>query len=115
MNAYKRLHGLIVDVSGLDSTIAAKSAAPEGVDRTMRSFQPPRSRRTTRRRPWRSSAPIARERFVEDRIMNPPPMESEVREDLVARVRQEIQQGTYDTPEKFQAALDRLADRLESD
>jgi hypothetical protein len=52
---------------------------------------------------------------VEDRIMNSPSIEPEVREDLVARVRNEIQQGTYDTPEKFEAALDRLADRLEAD
>ena len=114
MNAYKRFHGLIVDVPGLDSNMTAKDAL-DGVDRNMRSPMPPRRHRTARRRPRRSSAPIARERFVEDRNMNPPPMESEVREDLVARVRQEIQQGTYDTPEKFQAALDRLADRLESD
>jgi hypothetical protein len=35
--------------------------------------------------------------------------------ELVARVRQEILAGTYDTPEKFEAALDRLADRLDGD
>jgi hypothetical protein len=45
--------------------------------------------------------------------MNSPPIEQEVRQDLVTRVRQEILAGTYDTPEKFEAALDRLADRLE--
>jgi hypothetical protein len=38
--------------------------------------------------------------------MTPDP---EVRRELVARVRQEIRAGTYDTPEKFQAALDRMA------
>jgi hypothetical protein len=31
-----------------------------------------------------------------------------IRHDLVARVRKEIAAGTYDTPEKWQAALDRL-------
>ena len=39
----------------------------------------------------------------------------DVRQDLVARVRQEIQAGTYDTPEKLEAALDRLAARLAAD
>jgi hypothetical protein len=39
--------------------------------------------------------------------------ESEIRQELVARVRQEIRDGTYDTPEKFQAALDRLTDYLD--
>jgi hypothetical protein len=33
----------------------------------------------------------------------------EIRADLVARVRREIAEGTYDTPEKWEAALDRLA------
>jgi anti-sigma28 factor (negative regulator of flagellin synthesis) len=40
---------------------------------------------------------------------NSPP----IREDLVARVRQEIADGTYETPEKWEIALDRLLDRLE--
>jgi hypothetical protein len=31
-----------------------------------------------------------------------------IRHDLVARVRAEIAAGTYDTPEKWEAALDRL-------
>lgn len=36
----------------------------------------------------------------------------EIRHGLVARVRAEIAAGTYDTPERFDAALDRLAERL---
>src|SRR5436305_1247759 len=36
-----------------------------------------------------------------------------IRADLVRRVRREIAAGTYDTPEKWEAALDRLLDRLE--
>jgi hypothetical protein len=44
--------------------------------------------------------------------MSPPSIEAAVRQDLVARVRLEIQAGTYDTPEKLSAALDRLADLL---
>ncbi len=35
----------------------------------------------------------------------------DIRHDLVARVRQEIAAGTYDTPEKWQAALERLLER----
>jgi hypothetical protein len=37
---------------------------------------------------------------------------SEVRQDLVDRVRAEIAAGTYDTEEKWEAALDRLGRRL---
>jgi hypothetical protein len=32
--------------------------------------------------------------------------------DLVARVRRQIADGVYETPEKWEAALDRLADEL---
>jgi hypothetical protein len=39
--------------------------------------------------------------------------ESGIRADLVARVRAEIAAGTYDTPEKWDAALDALLERLE--
>jgi negative regulator of flagellin synthesis FlgM len=38
---------------------------------------------------------------------------SEIRMDLVQRVRREIAEGVYDTPEKWEAALDHLCDRLE--
>ena len=38
-----------------------------------------------------------------------------IRVDLVARVRKEIAAGTYDTPEKWEAALDCLLDRFERD
>jgi hypothetical protein len=38
-----------------------------------------------------------------------------IRTELVARVRREIAEGTYDTPEKFEKALDKLLARLESD
>jgi negative regulator of flagellin synthesis FlgM len=38
-----------------------------------------------------------------------------IRPDLVERVRQEIAAGTYDSPEKWEAALDRLLDRLQRD
>jgi hypothetical protein len=37
----------------------------------------------------------------------------EFRHDLVARIRRQIADGVYETPEKWQAALDRLAQELE--
>ena len=37
----------------------------------------------------------------------------DIRTDLVERVRREIAAGTYDTPEKWDAALDRLWERLQ--
>jgi len=44
-----------------------------------------------------------------------PPSRSDrdVRWDLVERIRQEIADGTYETPEKWETALDRLLKRLE--
>lgn len=47
----------------------------------------------------------------------PPPDDARedrpIRTELVARVRAEIAAGTYDTPEKFEKALDKLLARLE--
>ena len=37
----------------------------------------------------------------------------DIRADLVRRVRREIADGTYDTPEKFAIALDRLLHEIE--
>jgi hypothetical protein len=34
---------------------------------------------------------------------------------LVDQIRREIAKGTYDTPEKWDAALDRLLDRLDGE
>jgi hypothetical protein len=44
-----------------------------------------------------------------------PVMDTDIRSDLVRRVRAEIAAGTYDTPEKWELALDRLLDRLTVD
>ena len=44
-----------------------------------------------------------------------PPPDAPLRQDLVERVRREIAAGTYDTPEKWQKALDRLFDQLPGD
>jgi hypothetical protein len=39
------------------------------------------------------------------------PAEGAIRQELVERVRREIAAGTYETPEKWEAALDRFLDR----
>src|SRR3954452_7590680 len=51
------------------------------------------------------------ETFAED---PPSEFDPEVRADLVARVRRDIAAGNYDTPEKWEAALDRLLEDLEA-
>jgi len=44
-----------------------------------------------------------------------PSRSDEIRRDLVARVRREIADGRYDTPDKWDAALVRLLARLEGE
>jgi hypothetical protein len=45
-------------------------------------------------------------------LANSAPKEGEVRLDLVERIREEIAAGVYETPEKWEAALDQLARHL---
>ncbi len=42
-----------------------------------------------------------------------PPKDDDIRYELVERVRREIAEGVYDTPEKWEAALDGLARDVE--
>lgn len=111
MNAFKRLHGLILEFPGLDSTTwAGLPPAAGDRDRTM-SMPHPRRRRGAAGRHGRPRPPRAGlARRPEGPAVNPP--DADIRHDLVARVRREIRAGTYDTPEKLEAALDRLAERL---
>lgn len=50
---------------------------------------------------------------------SPPPSVSDteygIRKELVERIRRQIAAGAYDTQEKWEAALDRLLDRMERD
>jgi hypothetical protein len=46
-------------------------------------------------------------------IVTPADDDAPIRTDLVQRIRREIAAGTYDTPEKWEVALDRLLDHLE--
>jgi hypothetical protein len=79
----------------------------------MNNSTPRHGRRPTGRRSTRCLLPARR--LKEVTRMDPQPSDHEMRQDLIDRVRQEIKDGIYDTPEKFEAALDRLAERLESD
>lgn len=36
-----------------------------------------------------------------------------VRQDRIERIKRQIAEGTYDTPERWEAALDRLLDEME--
>ena len=59
------------------------------------------------RRNWRA----ARRKGHDNRLAHT--AEPPVRLELIARVRAEILAGTYDTPEKWELALERLGERLE--
>ena len=48
----------------------------------------------------------------EAQIAQPSQDGAEIRTDLVNRIRSEIANGTYDSPEKMDAALDRFLDEL---
>src|SRR5436190_15735070 len=64
---------------------------------------------------WSDSGTAAAETMTFEPQEPPDPLSAraEIRLDLVQRVRREIADGTYETPEKWDAALDRLLDRLE--
>jgi hypothetical protein len=51
----------------------------------------------------------------ETKTKKPPRSARPIRTELVERVRKEIAAGTYDTQDKWEAALDRLLDRIERD
>lgn len=74
----------------------------------------------TRARPWWGDSKTRRNAKGRDAVMDKPATECSredrpIRADLVERVRREIAEGTYDTPEKWEKALDRLVERLEED
>jgi hypothetical protein len=66
-----------------------------------------------RQMPTRPQKPVLHNRL--HWLFNGPaePETEPFRHDLVARVRREIADGVYETPEKWQAALERLAEELE--
>jgi hypothetical protein len=67
---------------------------------------------------WRGMAtrePV--ETSAQDRAKKRPKKDGSggIRRELVERVRREIEAGTYDTPEKWDAALDSLLERRNTD
>ena len=78
----------------------------------------PRSRPVRHARTLRPRKPTscAITRLQEDPRLEPRVTDiTGIRHDLVNRVRQEIHAGTYDTPAKLEAALERMIDRLAQD
>lgn len=63
-------------------------------------------------RPWWPRAPWPAVPAA-DSAPPPRPTDPGVRTELVERIRREIEAGTYETPQKWQIALDRLLDDLE--
>ena len=65
-------------------------------------------------RPKVLAGPVSRKRscWKPSRSGKRPHPEAPIRHELVERIRREIAAGTYETPQKWQAALDRLCGRL---
>lgn len=59
-------------------------------------------------------AQASRGSTMDNRRLREPAREPEIRVELVARVRREIAEGLYETPEKLEIALQRLLDRLDA-
>ena len=70
-----------------------------------------RGRRPARQRVrWKKSRPEIILRKQHDKALTPE--DAPIRADLVRRVRQAIADGVYDTPERWQGALERMMDQL---
>jgi hypothetical protein len=75
-----------------------------------------RRRAFVKARPVRRTKPCPVTRLQEGQRLEPQVMDIPgIRHELVSRVRQEIRAGTYDTPAKLEAALERLLTRLADD
>jgi hypothetical protein len=61
------------------------------------------------------TGPVSRKAWSGEPPPTRPEAERPFRADLVERVRREIAEGIYDTPEKFDIALERLMRRLEGE
>jgi hypothetical protein len=68
---------------------------------------PPPPPRRRRKSPTKAAAP------EDARGSDSVPGDPSIRAELVARIRREIAAGTYDSPEKWEVALDRLLERLD--
>lgn len=70
--------------------------------------------RTARERPaGRAVDSASRSDTARDRYMVKLRQVPEIRQDLVSRIRREIQSGMYDTSERIEAALDAMGDEVD--
>jgi negative regulator of flagellin synthesis FlgM len=52
---------------------------------------------------------------MDSRTSTPRTQDPEIRRELIERIRREIAAGTYETPEKWEIALQRLLQRLQEE
>ncbi len=83
---------------------------PTGPARPIQSVPPTKATAASVPTPATDSVEISPQARVASMMANIPP----VRADLVARVKAEIQAGTYETPEKLDKAISNLMDEMES-
>ena len=98
-----------MDINGINHISAARNiSATHNVDVTKKSVQADVSR------PIRDEIEISTtaERLSSVDSARQANSSSEVRYDLVNRIREEIAAGTYDTPERMDIAMERLLSRL---
>lgn len=98
-----------MDINGINHISAARNvSASQNIDVTRKSAQ------TAASRPIRDEIEISTtaERLTSVDSARDTGAGSEIRYDLVNRIREEIAAGTYDTPERMDIALDRLLSRL---
>jgi Anti-sigma-28 factor, FlgM len=62
-----------------------------------------------------SQLPQHQEQPSQTKAPRRPPSDAPIRIELVERIRKEIAAGTYDTPERWDAALERLSRQLEGE
>jgi hypothetical protein len=122
LNAFQRFRGLIL--LKFDANCYLKASFDDvsgGADHHMKKPVSRRRRATTHRRISIRRAVHATyngskaSRFSEELNVVSSINSADVRTDLVVRVRREIQEGVYDTPEKLEIALDRMFDNRYED
>ncbi len=61
---------------------------------------------------WRGLAPADGNATLDKELMTAKKHKRGIRKELVERVKRDIAAGVYDTPEKWEAALDKLLERM---
>lgn len=73
------------------------------------------NKRTRSRKQEGTGQELPKAKILKIRAIAPKAEVTGIRQDLVARIRQEIAAGTYETPEKLELALERMLNRLDRD